>query len=213
MFAAACVALTAAGHSMADAHRPVGLVALGVGFVGVFLAGLLTTGRERSQATILGGVFAAQITLHVLFTYLPTPSTEHIPGRISGRISGHPATMNMAGMAPGSPPSGALHSGPVPEHGGWAMLGVHAGAGLAVAWWLRRGEVACWRLLRRVEVAASAAVPDMLAHLRHLVRGLTLRADSPTPDTIAAHEVGEAMIVLLAGCVPRRGPPHPARAR
>jgi hypothetical protein len=224
VFAAACVALTAGVHSLVEGH-PVGPAALWAGFAAVWLAGLAATRRERSQRAILAAVFAGQAVLHVLFTWLTPAVTAGMtmpgmgPGQAGTTMAAvMPADPTMAAMMPADPTmadstmAGMTMAGMAPAGpgllglGGVGMLSVHLGAGVVVAWWLRRGEAACWRLLRSTERAA-AAVRAVLAPLHWLTLGTPAHRRPTSLVPIAGHEPGRALTAALARCLPRRGPP------
>lgn len=204
VFAAACVALTAGGHSLVEG-QPIGAAALWMGFGAVFLAALAATRRERSQGAILAAVFTGQAVLHVLFTSR-TPTTPPVAMTGMGPGQAMPGMtmtgMTMTAMSPAGP--GTL------GHSGLGMLSVHLGAGVVVAWWLRRGEVACWRLVRGSEKVAAT----VRAVLRWVTRAATPRCGRTTLVPIAgSREPGHAMTTALARCLPRRGPPIAVSAR
>jgi len=206
VFAVVCVVLTVAGHCVAAGHsvaaaHPVAPTALGAGFVAVFGAGLAGGRRERSQSAITLGVYAGQLGLHLLFSVGDRFDTAGVKATAAAAAMGHMGDMGMAAtsMSGGYMPGVAAHSG-------LAMLLAHLGAGTVAGWWLRGGEAACWRLLRRVESAATAAVR---AAARRILAGPGL-APVPhlgrlCPDVV--HRPGSAMSVRLARCSPRRGPP------
>lgn len=207
VFAAACVALTAGGHELAGGH-PIGPAALGAGLVGIFTAGLFAAGRDRSRAAIVAGVFGGQAALHVLFSCLADGSGPAGLSAVMSMPTLSP-TASMADMAPAA----VTAAGSMPGHSaasmpsGVPMLGGHLAAGLIVAWWLGWGETVCTRLLRHAERVTSRALQAALTRLRRRVRGPDPR---PRPAVVAAtvaHEPGAAVVALLTGCVPRRGPP------
>ncbi len=178
VFAAVCVALTASGHELEGGHT-VGLLACGVGFVVVFVGALLAGGRERPAIVIMAALFAGQAGLHLLFTRLDGPTPTDMPG--------------MPGM-PGMP---------VFDPG---MLVMHLGIAVAAGWWLRRGEAACWRLLRRVESGTAAALRIVLDRLGRTV--VVPDGDTARPRVPVRNGPGAGMTVLQARYTPRRGPPH-----
>jgi hypothetical protein len=185
VFAGACVALSATGHSLADGVG-VGVGTWGLGFVLVFALAVAAGSREWSQKAITLGLFAGQLGLHLLFSIDPGTSVA-VP------------TMDMSGAAPMSAHSMAAHAG-------WSMVAAHLVSGTVTGWWLRRGEAACWRSLRRAEVAAAAA-------LRAAWVGLTFIPGPSAPRLVpvaAARTAppGRAISVWLAQCSPRRGPPE-----
>ena len=199
VFAAVCIVLTVAGHCAAAGH-PVAPTALGAGFVVVFGAGLAGGRRERSQSAITLGVYAGQLGLHLLFSVGDRFDTSGVKASAAAAMG----PMGDMGMAATSMSGGYLQG--VAAHGGVAMLLGHLGAGTVAGWWLRGGEAACWRLLRRVESAATAAVR---AAARRILAGPGLvpvpHLRRLCPDVV--HRPGSAMSVRLARCSPRRGPP------
>jgi hypothetical protein len=209
VFAGVCMVLTVAGHALAEG-RSVAPAALAIGFVAVFVAGLAAGRRERSQVAITLGVFAGQLGLHLLFS-LPSATSSSDAGKSTATDSmagpmAHMAHMNhmdMAGMA-GMASSGAGMAG----HGGLVMLAAHVGAGAVAGWWLRGGEAACWRLLRRAESAAACAVRATVASIIPLP-GYAGGQQPPLLCPVMPHGPGRAMSIRLARCSPRRGPPLP----
>ncbi|MFF3377572.1 hypothetical protein ACFYXF_32010 [Streptomyces sp. NPDC002680] len=117
VFAAVGVLLAAAAHGLATG-RPPGLTADGLGFAGVFAAGWLLGGRERSLPGIGALTLATQAGLHLAF------------GAVRGRT-----------MAP------MHHPGMSMAHAHSHVMSAHVLAALAASWCLRRGEAALWSLL------------------------------------------------------------------
>ncbi|OIK07904.1 hypothetical protein BIV23_01855 [Streptomyces monashensis] len=175
MFAVLCVLLAAGGHAMATGMAPSVWVQV-AGFVPVFAAGSLLAGRERSSTAIGAGTLAAQGGLHLVFH---AAEPRH-------------AAMVMHGMRMVQAP----HA-PAPH-----ATAAHAGAALLLTWWLRRGEVALWSLLRW----AVAFVPGLAAWWQ--VTGGTRRA--PAGPGLVRRAAGEPWApgqVRLRYTVHRRGPP------
>ncbi|MET7572343.1 hypothetical protein ABZT04_28170 [Streptomyces sp. NPDC005492] len=183
VFAAVCVLLAAAGHGLATGATPP-LWADGAGCGVVFFMGCLLGGRERSLAGIGAAMLVTQAGLHLGFD-LARPR----------------AGMAMAGMAHMSAHSMA------PMRETQAMtphaVAAHVLAALVAAWWLRRGEVALWSLLRW----AVAFVPGLVAWWQ----------DSPAtlpaaPTAAPGHTTADAAPLrqlLLRHAMSRRGPPEP----
>ncbi|AWL39565.1 MULTISPECIES: hypothetical protein [Streptomyces] len=76
VFTAVCVALAAAGHSLAAGAGVPGWT-LVVGFLGVFAAVAVLAGRERRLPSIVAALAAGQIALHALFgldRHAPVPA-------------------------------------------------------------------------------------------------------------------------------------------
>ena len=179
VFAALCVLLAAAGHTLATGMAPP-VWTQAAGFAPVFAAGWLLGGRERSLAAIGGATLTAQGGLHLAFDAVRTHATMLMHG-MHGMHG-----MNMA------------HSHALTSH----ATAAHLGAAVVLTWWLRRGEVALWSLLRR----AAVLVPGLAAWWQ--VRGgawrvpvardvVRLCADGPRP----------LRGLLLRHAVQRRGPP------
>lgn len=173
-FAAVCVALTALGHELAGGAT-VGLAALFVGFVALFVAGLALGGRERPGPVIGTAMLAGQVGLHAFFVELGGP---------------------MTGMAGGGPMCS-----------GGAMVVVHVGLAVVSGWWLRQGELACWRLVRRVESGAAEAFRSTVRHLAGVVVDPCAGRPGPAHTAFAHREPVIRMTSLRARCAPRRGPP------
>ncbi len=138
VFAALCVTLAAAGHSLACDQTPAPW-ADSAGFGAVFALGYLLGGRERSLVGIGSAMGVVQIGLHLLF--------ESAPLHAGSAMAGMPG-MAMPGMSM------------APQHGeSGGAVAAHAAAALVASWWLRRGEAAVWSLLRQV----AALVPALVA--------------------------------------------------
>lgn len=183
VFAGVCVALTAAGHRLAQGHG-IGPHAWSVGLVLVFAVAVAAGRREFSQKAITLGLLAGQLGLHLLFSI--DPDLAPLPA------------MGTSDMPP-------MSSHSMTAHGGWSMLLAHLVAGTVTGWWLRRGEAAAWRWLRRGQVAASAALRTAWAGLAVFPRPSAHRPVN-VPDVLTARP-GRAISRWLARCSPRRGPP------
>ncbi|GGU84846.1 hypothetical protein GCM10010211_58590 [Streptomyces albospinus] len=189
VFAAVCVTLGAAGHSLA-CHRTPSLWAEGAGCAVAFGLGCMLGGRERSLAGICGVMAVMQVGLHMLFDTAPMdvgaePSGSHLPGMaMVGMHAVHHPVMGMA----------AQHG----ESG--RAVAAHAVASLVASWWLRRGEAAVWSLLRQV----ASLVPGFVAWWRAVV--------APAPPSPGRARRSDAEVrwtrqLLLRHAVVRRGPP------
>lgn len=214
VFAAVCLVLTVAGHSLAEGHQ-VAPGALAAGFVAVFCLGLAAGGRERSQRAITLCMYAGQLGLHLLFSVgwslgataagAPVMADMPMPMDPMGSMAHSGPAGQLASMSGGTDlPGLAAHS--MAAHSGLAMVLAHLGAGAVAGWWLRGGEAVCWRLLRRVEATAAATVR---ATVRRIVAGPGFAAPArrwclPTALTDGP---GSPMSVRLTRCSPRRGPP------
>lgn len=176
VFAAACVALSAAGHASASGCGipPWALLA---GWAAVVAVAAPLAGRERSLRGIAAAMIGGQVALHVLFSagqWCAAPSAAHdsaAAGRaqqalsLAGRLlcnehllrltpAGAEGVIRLAGIDPGSgatafAPAGHAMSGSSGPMGYTApMLCGHLAAALVAGWLLRRGEAALWRLVR-----------------------------------------------------------------
>ncbi|MEV6055088.1 hypothetical protein [Streptomyces sp. NPDC052107] len=175
VFAVLCVLLAAGGHAMATGMAPPVWVQA-AGFVPVFAVGCLLGGRERSLVAIGTGTLAAQGGLHLVFH----------------AVEPHHAAMVMHGMRMVQAPHALTPN----------ATAAHAGAALLLAWWLRRGEVALWSLLRW----AVAFVPG-LAAWRQVAGGVWRAPAGPGLVRRAGGESWALRQVRLRYAVHRRGPP------
>ncbi|MFI9271461.1 hypothetical protein ACIGXM_12200 [Kitasatospora sp. NPDC052896] len=242
-FATVCVVLAVAGHTMASG-RAVPWDAVLTGWLATCAGAVVAARRERSLPAITGGLAAGQLGLHLLFQATQSaPGSRDAPGTADlGSMSGMPGMSGMSGMpgmaGSGSAPRPGVRSGlgahPLGTagphaalwfHALWfhaallglspAMLAGHLAATVAAGWWLRRGEVALWRLVRltaKARAATAHACGVLLATLR------TLFAAPPThtagglgtPGPRPARRDGRPTTPgrrLLRHHVIRRGPP------
>ncbi|GAA0929934.1 MFS transporter [Nonomuraea longicatena] len=129
--------------------------------------GLAATGRERPLPAIMVVLASGQLGSHLLFSSLDPAPAVHV-----------------------SEP----HSGLSP---GLGMLLLHTLATVLTAWWLERGEVALWALLRRL----AAHVVWYLC--RHDVSPTRAEPRPVEPERVAA----DAVPLWLSHALVRRGPP------
>lgn len=138
----------AAGLGLATYGLAIGAHAVGGGHVpgwpaGVILTALLGvlavafTARRRRLPGLLAALVGSQAALHVLLSLLETPSASCAMG-----AGGHHAVPVVCGPAAAASATMLMPSMP--------MLVAHAGATLATAWVLARGEAWLWRVLRSV---------------------------------------------------------------
>lgn len=148
LFAAVCVVLAAAGHTLASGGRTIPLWALAAGWFAVFALVVPMAGRERSWAGIWVTLLGGQLVLHSLFGHglfnpghghgasaPPGPGTmEALAGRLlCGPSTGHGALTGGAMTMSGGPMSGGTMTMP---DGTTMAASAHAeqivrGAGLA----------------------------------------------------------------------------------
>lgn len=182
VFAAVCVTLAAAGHSVGCRQTP-SVWAQGIGFAAVFALGCVMGGRERSLVGIVSAMGIVQIALHMLFD-----AALGVPGSAMVRGPGLP------GMS--HPAMAFVHH----SESSRAIM-AHAAAALAASWWLRCGEAAVWSLLRQI----AAVIPGLVVWWQAVARSPT-----PLPGTSNRRRHGEERRTrqfLLRHVVMRRGPP------
>ncbi|MEU7057598.1 hypothetical protein [Streptomyces sp. NPDC046197] len=211
VFAAVCVLLAAAGHGLAMGDMP-SAWADGAGFLGVFVAGWLLGGRERSLPGIGAATLATQAALHLAFDAVRARTTMPgmPPGAVMGSMPGHGMRMgtphaSAAQVLTSAHATAALHApataAVTPAH----VLTSHAAAAhvlaaLVASWWLRRGEAALWSLLRR----AVALAPALTAWWR------AAPAPLPAPAGHRPHASARPFALrqlVLRHAMSRRGPP------
>lgn len=181
VFAALCVALAAAAHTLSMDATPT-LATMTAACAAVFALSFLAASRERSLAGICGAMALVQVGLHLLFNATTPPSA----------MPAMPAMANMPAM-PGM--AAAHHAMSLPA------VAAHALAALAAAWWLRRGEAAVWSLLRR----AAALTPGLTAWTRAHAVPPAMPPAVPAPGHVRG--CGPRFPLLLRHAVIRRGPP------
>ncbi|WTI81561.1 hypothetical protein OG338_14975 [Streptomyces sp. NBC_00726] len=177
MFAAVCVALSAAGHALA-ACATVPWWTLLAGFLGVLAVAVPLAGRERALPSITAALAGGQLALHTLFglgTHTTAPGTtgddalvrfaaslvcgagpqqlnaadaRHIVGTAGIDPAAVTAQAHQHLAAAPSGPAWATPAGLLHTLPGLPMLLGHLLAALATGWLLRRGEVALFRLAR-----------------------------------------------------------------
>lgn len=131
---------------------------------------------------------AAQLVLHVAFGL----SME------SGRGTGAVMT----------PMQGHLLTG----HGSGWMVTAHTGAGLAAAWWLRRGEAWAWLLVLLLAGSTSRVLRwPMPGRRPHAGDPRTATGTIVLPSS-GAHDLRPSGKALTGGPLRRRGPPRVTRA-
>ncbi|NEY33595.1 hypothetical protein GTU99_15555 [Streptomyces sp. PRKS01-65] len=182
VFAAVCVALSAAGHVPASCAS-VPLWALGAGFLATAAVAVPLAGRARSLPAISALLAAGQIALHTLFGLGQHGAAAAAPAGQAGSAGGMSAAEQAARLVCGAtaaslspaearrilataritPDAGAAAHHPADAVSGAAgasllpslpMLLGHLCAALAAGWLLRRGDLA---LARLVELSAHSA--------------------------------------------------------
>ncbi|MGW1410243.1 hypothetical protein [Streptomyces sp. NPDC002403] len=210
VFTAVCVALSAAGHSLASCAA-VPWWTLLAGFLGTFAAVAPFAGRERSLPSIAAALAGGQIALHALFgmgthgTPVNTATGDDSLIRFAASLvcGAGPAQLSAAeahrivttaGIDPASVTAGDHHvaaaSGTDPAAlaallPDLPMLLGHLLAAAATGWLLRRGEIALFRLVRlsahgAQQIAAGARLRALRAALALVT---ALRAGLPGNPT------------------------------
>ncbi|MFF4061337.1 hypothetical protein ACFYZ8_43405 [Streptomyces sp. NPDC001668] len=198
VFAAVCVVLAAAGHSIASCAT-VPLWTLGAGFAGVVLLVAPLAGRERSLAGIATLLAAGQTVLHVLFglgqhgtttmtsmasmpsaqpasdTALVQQAARLLCGTTAAAISPAQAQKLLTDArlyrGPGTPDTAHHATQAVSGSAVWPSLPMvlgHVIAAVVAGWLLRRGDLA---LLRLAELSACSAHSIAEAALVRSLRG------------------------------------------
>ncbi|MET8788934.1 MULTISPECIES: hypothetical protein [Streptomyces] len=233
VFAAVCVVLAGAGHSLASCDA-VPLWTLGAGFLAAVAVAVPLAGRTRPLPLITALLAAGQTALHTLFGLgqhgAPTgAASDAALVAQAARLLCGPGTISPAEAQQ------VLADARIAPHGGHAadtvtvgaagsllpslpMLLGHVLAALAAGWLLRRGDLALLRLadLSAQGVAEGALVRSLRGALA-LVRAL--RAGLPGAPEAAPVTLRTALLAPIpsrsAGLhhtVIRRGPPAAASA-
>lgn len=234
-FALVCTLIAAAGHYLA-AGGDIAVPTLALGFAAVCTLAALLGGRERSLPAIAGALGTGQLGLHLLFH---ASGHRAMTGMTMDQVAGRLICNDMPGAAMTKLPPGITAEQLVSSAGldpqayhaaaagapWWqfgltpAMLAGHLLAAVVAGWWLRRGEVALWRLVRLAETVArevqewTAPLRTAFALLVALLRGLLSAGGQ---DVRAARpDAGDPQLpraAVLRHSVIRRGPPAAAFA-
>ncbi|MEU9855068.1 hypothetical protein [Streptomyces sp. NPDC047974] len=238
VFTAVCVVLSALGHALA-ACAGIALWTLLAGFLGVFGATVLLTGRERSLGFVVATLAGGQLGLHLLFglgqrQLAPMAQADDALVRMAAKLVCGSGAANLTpgdaagilGRAGIDPAAASAHAG---AHGAAApadallpslpMALGHLLAALVAGWLLRRGDLALVRLVelseqRAGEVAEGVTVRSLRAALR-LVRALlaglaALAPAGPGGRPRTALDSPPPVAGALQHTVIRRGPPAAA---
>lgn len=204
MFAAVCVALSAAGHALAACALVPWWTVL-AGFLGVLAVAVPLAGRERSLPSIAAALAGGQVALHTLFGVGAHTAAPRVPagddalirfaaslvcGAGPDRLNATDAhrIVSTAGIDP-STVTDQAHQHMAGASGGMSGTGTaalaaglpslpmllgHLLAALATGWLLRRGEIALFRLARLSAHGAQQVAAG--ARLRALRAALVLVA-------------------------------------
>ncbi|MEU0043433.1 hypothetical protein [Streptomyces werraensis] len=234
VFAAVCVVLAGAGHSLA-ACDAVPLWTLGAGFLAAAAVAVPLAGRTRPLPVITALLAGGQTALHTLFglgqhgTPTGTASDAALVAQAARLLCGPRALSpaeaqqvladaRIAPHGPGAHATDAVAAGPASLLPSLPMLLGHVLAALVAGWLLRRGDLALLRLadLSAQGVAEGALVRSLrgaLALVRALRAGLpgAPQAGPITPRT-ALPAPRPPRSAGLHHTVIRRGPPAEASA-
>ncbi|MGX1368881.1 hypothetical protein RKD19_004240 [Streptomyces canus] len=225
VFAAVCVVLAAAGHSLASCAT-VPWWTLGAGFAGTVLVVAPLAGRPRSLAGIATLLAVGQTVLHVLFglgqhgtatmtmSSMPPASDAALVRQAARLLCGTTAAAISPAQAQKILTDARLYpgtAGAAPQHTADAMAGAsiwpslpmilgHVLAAVAAGWLLRHGDLA---LLRLAELSTSSAHSFADGALVRSLRGAlalvcALRAGLP-----GAPEAGPRIPVAASLAPPR----------
>ena len=200
VFAAVCVALSAAGHTLA-AGAAVPWWTLLAGFLGILAVAVPLAGRERSLPSIAAVLAGGQLVLHTLFGVGTHTASPRVPAGEDALIRFAASLVCGAGpdqldaadahhivATAGIDPASLTeqthqHLTAAPSGGAAGLAGMlpglpmvlgHLLAALAAGWLLRRGEVALFRLARLSAHGAQQVAAG--ARLRALRAALALVA-------------------------------------
>ncbi|MEV5151629.1 hypothetical protein AB0K81_06835 [Streptomyces werraensis] len=234
VFAAVCVVLAGAGHSLA-ACDAVPLWTLGAGFLAAAAVAVPLAGRTRPGPVITALLAGGQTALHTLFglgqhgTPTGAVSDAALVAQAARLLCGPRALSpaeaqrvladaRIAPHGPGAHATDAVAAGPASLLPSLPMLLGHVLAALVAGWLLRRGDLALLRLadLSAQGVAEAALVRSLrgaLALVRALRAGLpgAPQAGPITPRT-ALPAPRAPRSAGLHHTVIRRGPPAEASA-
>ncbi|MBK8076736.1 MAG: hypothetical protein IPK24_14505 [Kineosporiaceae bacterium] len=153
-------------------------------------------GHVVSGGGLPGPLALAASTATVGLVAWRTARREHSLPRLLVAVGASQVALHLA-FGLGASADGHRHAGSPGLPAAW-MWAAHLLAALSMAWWLRRGEAAVWRLVRR-------AVQLAVRLVRHRL-GLPLapRLQRTTP---AWHGLMAGAQHLVIRCAPHRGPP------
>jgi hypothetical protein len=225
VFSTVCVALSAAGHSIASGGG-IPAWALLAGWGGMLGVAVPLAGKERSLPGIAGVLLGGELGLHLMFALgqCCAPAARSVghngidhAATMTG-MADMPGMANMPGMAGAaemtSQAGHPAHALPASMTFSPAMLVGHIAAAIALGWMLRCGEAALWRIVRlaaltAAQVAARLPLGSALSALRALT--LTVGLFDERPPAACPGDAGDRLGRLesrtLQHSVIRRGPP------
>lgn len=143
VFAAASVGLAISAHRLAGGLPPRPLLVVAAAGI-LFLLGVAVSARERRLWHIAALVGASQVALHAALGTHPRRTTAQWSALLFCHDSAH-------GVSAAQVAAAREHFAAAPHSsGGLGMITAHVVAAAAMAWWLRRGERAAWRVVQRV---------------------------------------------------------------
>ena len=173
-----------------------------------FVLALLLGRRERSYPAIAALLVPLELALDTLFTD-GQASCYRITGQ--GPLLGpwHSVNTLFCGSGGPAPVVHAPGAGSAP----WLVLAGHLLIGLIAAWWLRRGEVAAFRLVRATGAWLLLRAAPLLQALRlALAAPATAVGPPPPPHRRPTPRIDPPALPRLRHTLARRGPPAPPRA-
>ncbi|MFI1967693.1 hypothetical protein BLA24_00575 [Streptomyces cinnamoneus] len=209
LFTALCVTLSAASHVLLS-RAPLPLSTVTVLSGAFFALSYALAGRERGYWPIATLLVPLELSADTVFTTGQHACYGQAGGPVAGPLRSMGVDLVCGGGDFGTPlarmagPAGSGHmTDGVAGHSAtpWLLLAAHVAVGLLAAAWLRRGEVALFRLLRAV---ASLAFRPLLP----LVAALAAHARPARPPVRPVRDTLSARVLpLLVHSVVRRGPP------
>jgi hypothetical protein len=233
VFAAVCVALSAAGHVLVSCDT-LPMWSLALALLAGFGLAVPLAGRRRSLAGIATTLGAWQVVLHTLFGYgqllaerrataaantssVVEQATRLLCGNRAAPLSASDAyrVITSAGLHPHTSVDGIGGLDLLPSLPSLPMLLGHLLVALATGWLLRSGDLALFRLTelsaRQAQGVAEAALVRALRDALALVRALRAGLPAPTagrrPPYPRHFGAGRPTAVALQHTVIRRGPP------
>jgi hypothetical protein len=167
-----------------------------------FVLALLLGRRERSYPAIAALLVPLELALDTLFTD-GQANCYRITGQ--GPLLGPWHSVNTL-FCGSTGPVTVVH----PVGGGfapWLVLAGHLLVGLVAAWWLSRGEIAAFRLVRAIGARLLLVAAPLRRALRLLAAALASAGPPPLPYRRPPARIDPAGPLRLRHALARRGPP------
>jgi hypothetical protein len=196
LFTVATVGLGILAH-LAGGGGPPGLATLLLMLAAVALLWKVAARTEQSLLRLLGVMVWVQLGIHLALSQASL-----------GSSAGQSDCSTMTAMASGgSGAAGGTTAMPAGHamHGSLWMWVAHGAAALLVAAWLRRGEAACWRALRRVVARLAPpvrALPVLEPNLKSWVDDAGDARPDPAPALLGHRWRGPPMVLLIGAVRP-----------